>query len=86
VSGPAQLVFGTVVLASGNGFGLLIYIAAGFTALLLVALKRWIPFTTTMIRAAVLIVRQEKALVGVAACALLLQVGPARAVRAGAWL
>lgn len=51
-----------------------VYIAAGFSILLMVALKRWIPFTTTMIKAGVLVVRSEPSLMLVAGCSLVLQV------------
>lgn len=41
-----QLIFGVWLLAMKNGFGLLVILGAGFTAMLITIMQVWIPFTT----------------------------------------
>lgn len=41
-----QFVFGLWLLTIKNGFGLLVILSAGFTAMLITIMQAWIPFTT----------------------------------------
>lgn len=41
-----QFLFGTWLLTMKNGFGLLVILSAGFTAMLITIMQAWIPFTT----------------------------------------
>ncbi len=42
-----QFIFGIWLLAMKNGFGLLVILSAGFTAMLITIMQAWIPFTTS---------------------------------------
>eukprot|EP01047_Picozoa_sp_COSAG01_P012696 COSAG01_NODE_579_length_15238_cov_10.570183_9_plen_712_part_00 len=68
-----QLCFGTWLLASSNGFGLLVYLMAGFSYLLFVLLRRWVPFTVAMVGASARVIEAAPGLLVLASGAQLLQ-------------
>ena len=45
-----QVTFGLWLLTIKNGFGLLVILGAGFTAMLITIMQAWIPFTTGQCR------------------------------------
>jgi hypothetical protein len=46
----AQIGFGVYILIGGNGFGILVILLAGFSCLMAVILKRWMPFAMVMLQ------------------------------------
>ena len=69
----AQVASGGVMIAGRNLFGVLIIVAAGFSVLLGVLLRHWVPLAASMIRLATDILQRNPMLVDVALATLALQ-------------
>eukprot|EP01043_Picozoa_sp_COSAG02_P065463 COSAG02_NODE_9886_length_2082_cov_10.451336_1_plen_624_part_10 len=55
----AQLGFGIWLLLASNGFGIMLILFAGFSSLLCVIMRRWLPFAVTMLSLAMDILKRN---------------------------
>jgi len=69
----AQILFGVWLLLDSNGFGILVILLAGFSALLCVILRRWLPFALVMIGLAMDILKRNPLLCDISLGTLVVQ-------------